>query len=166
MQFDRSNTVVIDIQCHVDNNREYVIKELTYGYCDGSSPPVHCVFKPPYDLFDLDMDIVLQNDYIFKRIHGLQWMAGDVPYTRLDDVLNLFKTCTILVKGNEKLKCLRKFLPNTTIFDLVSMKKILDYNTPDFVTSCSFHSGGKHDRCSWINLHKILCFLEDENLLF
>lgn len=165
MQFDRNNTVVLDIQCHLDNNREYVIKELTYAVCDKKSPPVHTVFMPPYDIFDLDMEIVLQNDYIRNSIHGLFWRDGNVPYHQLTDVLQQLKDFTILVKGNEKLKCIKKYLPNTSVVDLVSMKALSGCKTPDLITSCGYHSVERHNRCSWIHVHKILYCLENDNLL-
>lgn len=165
MQFERENTIILDIQCHVDNNREYVVKELTYAFCDKRTPPVHTVFLPPYDILDLDMEIILQNDYIRNAIHGLFWRDGNVPYANLPHILQQLKDFTILVKGTEKMKCIRKYLPDTMIFDLVTLKNLSSCKRPNNVKACGYHSLERQGRCSWIHVHKILSCLEDANLL-
>lgn len=165
MNLDRKKTIVLDIQCHLDNNREYIIKELTYAYCDRRSPPVHTIFQPPYDISDLDIDIILQNNFIRKSINGLFWNDGFVSYKELPNILQTLKDYTILVKGNEKFKNIKKYLPDSNVIDLVSMNKLTSLQDPEHIESCGHHLADRQNRCSLIHVHKILNYL-DENETF
>lgn len=82
---------VIEMQCFVNSNKEYVCKELAVGEVNEQcSPPYQIrryLFKPPYLKKHLSRAAISANDYCTRRLHGLIWEEGDYEYEELPHIL-------------------------------------------------------------------------------
>lgn len=106
--------VVIDIQCFINDNKTYILKEL--ALCELNGLVIfHGVFKPPFDFKWLSKRNQATNRYCTNHIHGLKWSEGDIEYSSLSNILlevtHPYKI--LLTKGNEKKQFLENILKRT-----------------------------------------------------
>lgn len=164
MLFDRTNSIILDIQCFLDDAGEYLIKEMAYAYCDRRSSIQHMLFKAPCNFKDLQPSTRKRNDYIRHNVHGLSWFDGTIPYSCLKELLDAISDSIILVKGRDKKKCLKKHLPNTKIIDLSIFDRLANCKKSMGVTSCDLHFKFIEDRCAVINVGKVFLYMEEKKM--
>ena len=105
---DRKSAVV-EMQCFVDNEGRFIVKELAIVSGNIQS---HWVFKPPYDSTKLDNKALRTNRWAEKYYHGLAWLSGDTPYEALERIIRRFCIMfdRIYTRGSEKCTLLTKIL--------------------------------------------------------
>lgn len=107
---------IVDLHCFVDDNSEFIVKEL--AVLDFNFLSVrHWLFKPPKDLITFNSKTNRTNQWLTHHYHRINWYEGDVEYELLSSVLrdNLEKYAVIYVKGQKKMHFLRRFLQSAVI---------------------------------------------------
>ena len=102
--------VVVDIECFSNN----VIKEVavcTQFYCIGLS------LKPPSALDKVSQNHTKQNEWLTRKLHGIEWSSGNVFYHNLENLWRSFKykNAVYYAKGLPKCKLLESLLEETFI---------------------------------------------------
>jgi hypothetical protein len=160
MSFQQNKTAIVDLQFVHGNNFQLYAKELVILKADSISPEYY-LFRSPYSLNELGGKSTWQNEFNFKNINGLKWEDGHIPYMELGNILDNLKDFTIVVKGQQKLKFLSKFLKEASIINLdtkCSLKAMKSY-----IHNCPTHDGD-FERCAVNNVFKILIFMEKQEL--
>lgn len=115
---DNNTAVILDFQSFVDNEGNYIIKELSaMDVLHFASR--HWIFKPPVQTVTNDK-YVRTNKWLTKHYHGLKWNDGEVPYenlfTLLSDHTRMYKY--VFVKGLQKKRFLAKHIIHNNIINL------------------------------------------------
>lgn len=105
-----ASPIIVDIQCFVNNYKEYILKEVCIVEKDSGVLLMHHIAKPPYCRLKL-MNAMLRINYrIMRKCHGLSWDCGDIPYHELYNKLTryLSNRSIVYVKGAEKKEYLKQ----------------------------------------------------------
>jgi len=157
---DRNSSTIVDFQYVLGNNKQVFVKELAFMPA-GTVIPNFFHFKPPYNIKELDNGALKQQHLNQQNVNGLDWSAGDIPYTSLEEILTpLNKYHAVLVRGEIKKNFLIKYL-STNIIDIDIGRSLTQL--PNFFTNCRIHKKKLPLRCSLNNLFKLFVFLENTN---
>lgn len=127
-----NNIGILDIQCFLDNNHQYVVKELAViplnakTEYNGKSK----MFQAPYPFSLLNAKIQRANNWNTYNHHHLKWHEGIIPYDELSTTINqLVEPYKMLfVMGNEKTEYIKTLLKSKSVVNieptLFSLKKI------------------------------------------
>lgn len=107
-------TCFLDVQGFRDNYNNFIVKELAFLFSDAR--PNHYIFSPPCKFKSLSLNARINNDYLTRNLHKLNWNFGDVSLYKLKDILEPLKNVHIYVKGAEKKKFIKNYCFN--VFDL------------------------------------------------
>ena len=109
-----------DMQMLRGAGNEYVIKEVSVYSSQYDVSRGTVVFQPPYAENILSAEQRKRNDYVTKRIHGLKWNSGTIPYEEHGAMIRelLRDYSRVYVKGLEKLRLLLTYIPAMHIYDL------------------------------------------------
>lgn len=156
---ERSNTLILDIQWLRGNANQVFVKELAFTTADSMNFSFYH-FLPPFSSNELLPIVRRSNNYCSKRINGLKWDEGCIPYTALPCILRpLSKYDKILVHGEEKIKFLKQYLNNVeAVPNMTSFFKI-----PAYKHSCILH----HEcfkRCALHHIFQIMFYCEREGI--
>jgi hypothetical protein len=162
LSYNNNSSVIMDFQYLRGNSQnEFFIKELstcTFGKFDMKS--YH--FKPPYGIQQLTSLNAMKCNTFIENNRNISWNDGCLDYTQVENVLLKFADKNIFVKGLQKKRLLKMYLPNTAIENLEnlfvnmpSLNKLRDY---DF--KCLTHY--KTNFCAHKNVINMIMFLEKE----
>lgn len=153
-----SDTVIIDIQFVVGNEREYYIKEIAILDLE-TLKLSNYIFKSKFAYSKLNSLARSQNFYNFKNINGLRWADGRLKYGEIINLLSAFKEKNIIVRGVEKKKELQKYLPTSNIIDLEMNKSLEICEDPG--VCCKIHENRFNLRCATKNVLKIKQYINE-----
>lgn len=164
MQFSRRNTVLVDFEYHVGNNKEVIIKEL--ALLKGNSMKVHTyLFTPPYPRSQLTFNAARLMRQKQEKSHGLDWSAGEYPYTYVAEIFGFLNSTSyltnLLVNGSKKAKYLRKFSPKVKDIGI-----LMDYDAyKRFDHDCPFHEYNfRH--CASHHVYQLNMYMTEQNLYY
>lgn len=125
--------LIIDFQGFKIENNQFVVKELA-AY-DGYRVS-HYVFEKPFDFKHLQRKYQKQSNWLSRHYHCIDWVAGDVPLSKLDGILQRLSNAEseIYVKGREKINYLRRFI-NKPLLELDEQPRLIK-STP----MCFYHT--------------------------
>lgn len=105
---------IVDLQGFKTADNEFVFKEVAVVALQEDSVPSVFLFKPPHPWEQLPYRNKCENRWLERNYHGLEWDSGRIPYENVAETLRgaLKDAGAVFVKGLEKAKWLRKFLPN------------------------------------------------------
>lgn len=155
MNHHNKSAAVVDMQFVVGNNAQLFVKEIVILPC-GSFIPEQYYLKPPYPREELNVKAVRQENYNARYINGLRWDGGNIEYNQLAKILLPLETSKIYVKGEEKAKFLRKYLPGVEIIDL-NIPKLSSLDS--YKIKCNIHAEGSKLRCAMQNCFNIYMHL-------
>jgi hypothetical protein len=161
MSFKAEETVIVDLQFVYGNNFNRHVKELAIMKADSVTPSYY-LFQPPYPLDELNDRAKRHENFIFENINGLSWMSGNTAYNNVQVILQEIKDYVIIVKGQQKMKYLSKFLGESNIINLDTKSSLISMK--HYNHGCPTHPFD-YRRCVLGNVFKILIFMEKENLL-
>lgn len=147
--------VLLDCQFILDNNKNYIIKEMAYKF-HNSEKYKHYIFRSPLNLNSIPKKVRQQNYFIYKNINGLHWKDGSVDYSKLRDILWGIKENKIYVRGLEKIKVLKRYNTDLDIIDLDMDESLKNY---DDILLCTHHNYKKQSRCALNNIFKLELYL-------
>lgn len=159
MSFQQSETVIVDVQFVAGNNYQLFAKELVILDCD-SIIPLYYLFKPPYSVHELNDRAKRHCEFVCDNINNLRWDDGYIAYNDIKIILQQISNKTIIVKGEQKMVWLQKFLKDSTIVNLdttVGLNSLKSYRH-----SCPTHKAD-YKRCAVNNVFKLLVFMEKTN---
>lgn len=108
--------MIVEIQAFRDNENKYIVKELALVSSYLHNRNLY-LFKPPYNIEQLNETAMKQTVWCTDHYHGLPWNYGDVDYRELPFILrshaNQHKV--ICTKGSEKAKWLQEILKRDVI---------------------------------------------------
>lgn len=124
--------VVIDFQGFKRVYNEFVFKEVAIIPLGENVQPIVYLFAPPHDWNLLPPRYKCENSWLTKNFHGLHWQEGEIPYEELEEILKAStrSASQIYVKGLEKQRWLKNFLPNVKnieSLDCPSLSKLNRY---------------------------------------
>ena len=110
--------VYVDFQGFL-NKEKFVFKELAI-ISEDYSVNLHCLFKPPHNISQLNTCERQIVKWLTKNHHGLKWQNGDQPYEELVETLTKYtkKANVIFVKGSAKEEILQNYIPHKTVLNL------------------------------------------------
>lgn len=158
--FSYADAVIVDMQFSVGNNSDLFIKELAVLPGNGVAP-YYYLFKPPFAFAKLGKRAQYQNLYNLRHINNLDWYCGTMDYSRIQNILAVFRENTIIVKGKSKKDTLAKFLPNAIIEDLGENFSLSAMR--NFIHNCPYHDS-TFSKCSINNVFKIRTWMEKNSL--
>lgn len=144
--------LIIDFQGFKIENNEFVVKELA-AY-DGYRVS-HYVFERPFDFKYLPRKYQKQSIWLSRHYHGIDWVAGDIPLSKLDEILNRLSNdeSQIYIKGREKANYLRRFI-NKPLLELDEQPRLIK-GSP----MCFYHTKA-NCVCSLFNVYYLYeCFI-------
>lgn len=111
---ERINEYVVDVQGFKASNNEFVFKEVAIVHLEEDAIPSVFFFKPPFKWNKLLPKNKSINHWLELNYHGLAWTSGDISYKELNDIMKLalINAKRVYVKGSEKTKWIRQFVPN------------------------------------------------------
>lgn len=153
------NSIILDFQYLLGNDKnEFFVKELSY--CSvGSLEACSFHFREPYSWKQLkNINSIKCNDYIKSKM-GIAWTDGIQSYNELENVLFELEKRTIYVKGREKVKFLRQYLPTTAIYNLEDIYPDMPTlgNLKNFYMKCDFHTNSV---CAHENVINLCIFIQ------
>lgn len=162
MQFCRRNTVLVDFEYHLGNNKEIIIKEL--AMLKGNSMKVHTyLFKPPYGRSQLTLDSARLMRAKQEKTHGLDWSAGEYSYSSLNDIFSFLNSAhyltNFLVNGSKKAKFLRKY--SNKVKDVGILMEYDDYKRFDH--DCPFHEYNFRN-CASHHVYQLNMYMTENNM--
>lgn len=100
--------LVVDIQGFKIENNKFIPKELA-AY-DGEKT-CHYIFKPPFNIKHLSMDVYKQALWLIKNHHCISWQQGFTPVYKFGEIVNqiMDKADIVFVKGREKLDYVKNY---------------------------------------------------------
>lgn len=106
----------LDMQGFRGDSNNLIIKELAFLFNENAERPKHYIFSPPCEFKSLSLNARINNLYIIRNLHKLNWKFGDVSINELPNILESIKNYAIFVKGSEKKKFIKNYCNN--VFDL------------------------------------------------
>jgi hypothetical protein len=105
--------LVLDIECFTGG----IIKELAIASPYFASS---FLFHGPTSFNQLTTQKQKENVWLTRNLHGITWESGTFAYKALGDILSLHvgTSGTIYVKGDQKIKALKQYLPFATYVNL------------------------------------------------
>ena len=133
---------VIDVQGFKDANHEFLPKEVSIISLQDNVAG-HWIIAPPCPYEELPEDVKSSNDYISRRMLGIQWFDGEVSLRKLRHHLyNVArKASRIYVRGDRKARYIESIMA----------RKII--NLEDYSPSTSFAELQKQFKCD-----QVCCF--------
>lgn len=160
---ENTDTIIIDIQFVVGNEKEYFIKEMAIFELE-TAKSYNYIFKSKFHYSKLNTHAKIQNYYNYKNINGLLWKDGDLNYQEISNVLNKFISKTIIVRGEDKKRVLKYYLPTTSIIDLEMNIGLESCDDPG--VCCSLHKYRPMLRCAYRNIFKIKQYLSNNKMKY
>lgn len=141
---------ILDIQCIIGADNKYTIKELSV-LCINSNASQHWIFKSSHIIQNAKSRSV--NNWLERHYHGLAIDDGDVRYEELPKILHSLKFKTIYVKGEQKEKIIKTYLPHVTVINLEEMGcPPLDYLCVTQPACCIFHMNLISKQCTYYKI--------------
>lgn len=143
-----TSPIIVDIQCFIDNYKEYILKEVCVIEEETGVLIMHHIVEPPYRK-TLLMDNILRINYrTMKKCHGLTWECGDIPYHELNDKLTrcISNRSVVYVKGAEKKEYLKQYFvtdrSSTNIIDAydIGCESLSSISVSPHVLRCKNHN--------------------------
>lgn len=155
MDFNKKSVVVVDVQFVVGNHNQMFIKELAVLE-SGSVSPKQFYFKPPFSKEELNAKAIRQGNFNYEFINGLSWTDGLIEYNQLSHILARLDDKKVYVKGEEKVKFLRRYLPENEIVepDIPKLNDLKKYKI-----RCEIHGEPPALRCAVHNCVAIYMYL-------
>lgn len=147
-----SSAAILDIQCVLNSDNKYMIKELSIVDVDTWASQ-HYIFKLcnviTQNLKSRNVNKWLENNY-----HGLSLNYGDIEYKELDRILNSFKFELIYVKGLQKQAIIKEIIPQIDVINLEDLgcPRLDQLCIEDGLPCCVFHKYSNTKQCSF---HKV-----------
>jgi hypothetical protein len=141
----------VDVECLKANGGELIVKELSILEYRTDKVSTFHLFSPPWVReCDFEEKTVATNDYLWQFRHGFRWNTGVTQYYRMNFIFkSLFsKTCTVYVKGTDKLNMIRRIVRNDKHVVFVELGKL---GCPKFDLS-TLHC--KNDKCLLFSQNK------------
>lgn len=136
------NIIIIDIQGYQFKSLHFLCKELSI--INQNNSIYHTFFELPIKFNSLSTSAQCQFRWLTNNIHGLNYSCRGLPYSLLSEVLNTHEliqsASLIVVKGAQKKKWLKYFLPHKNIIncEIWGCPKLLTLKY-DFKCSDSYH---------------------------
>lgn len=115
--------ILIDLQGFKSNNNIFIIKEI----CILKHNIVHhYIVKPPYNWNNLSKVEKQECIWVQQNYHGLHWNDGSITFPELKNyIYQLLKfNNSIYVKGNEKVKWVKKLIKNKKNINCINLEDI------------------------------------------
>jgi hypothetical protein len=131
---------VVDIQGFRDAFKQFVIKEVTVLTLHRNHVG-HWLAAPPCPFTDLPEDVRVENNYLSRNHHGIEWFDGDIPARQIHAKLREVARGARLIytRGLEKAKLLQSItsrqITNLEDRNCPSFKKL-----PPADTYCMYHA--------------------------
>lgn len=109
------SSAIIDVECILATNNRYLIKELSV-IDTHSWVTQHWIFKHSTNTQDLKSRNV--NRWLEKHYHCLSLDYGDVEFEEIGRILNSLKFDRIFVKGEQKQRLIKEYIPHITVSNL------------------------------------------------
>lgn len=156
MGYQRTNTVIFDIQFLIGHGGAYIPKEIAYIDLTEMSPR-HFTFKAPHSFNELEKTIKNRNGYVYHNINGLRWEDGEIDYRDFRLCFHHLNGRTVLVCGRDKKIFLQKYLLDSIIVDTESTDEIRlsRIESPKLLCSVHIQSASKKIRCAKNNIFKL-----------
>ena len=158
---EMSSWAVVEIECLRGVQGELCIKEL--AVVSDSCMDVFLI-RPPYDW--QTPDTAKQNQWIEQNLNGLYWHQGNIPYERLQHIIDGIarKFPVLYTKGNEKTQILRGLVGKVLYCNVIDMTGV---GTPKFgdiigrqSLRCLYHRGmATRLQCSLEKAFNFYCWL-------
>lgn len=107
---------IVDIQGFRDNGDHFIIKEIAaYTFAEGSLG--HWIISSPYTFSTLGDKAQSQNNWLSAYYHGLEWSDGDIPFMKIQEILqNIGRSASLIyAKGLEKAAILQEIMGRPVI---------------------------------------------------
>ena len=156
-------SLIVDIECYVDVNNEYVVKEMAMK--NTSTGQLQCIiFAPPYPFDELPRKMQQHNMWIYENIHRIPWDSGSVPYDTLKHQVEsaALTASSIYAKGHEKCKLLKKLF-NKKIIDLNTLQCPSPYRIEGDYHGCFVKSHEHLEHCALRKCLKLSAWLCKNN---
>ncbi|XP_031777337.1 uncharacterized protein LOC116415883 [Nasonia vitripennis] len=118
LKYPEENVYIVDIQGFQRIAADtFIFKEISFRNIRKTALPTAYLFKSPMPWEELTEEEKCMIHWLEKSHHGIEWNSGDIPYHRLQHVLQIFTRDVkkIFVKGEQKALWLKNYLPNTLI---------------------------------------------------
>lgn len=160
MSCSYENSAVLDIQCVVDAESKYFIKEMSVIDIDGAV--IHSwMFKHSAEILRQNMKSRRVNGWLKRNYHQLSYEDGDVDYREIEKIINSLKFTRIFVKGEQKQNIINSFLSdreNISVIDTADMgcpplRQLKSVKTGDSSICCIYHKDFDRTQCT---LYKVM----------
>lgn len=159
------NSIVVDVQCIVDENCDLIIKEMSTIAIRKNDIASHWIFNRPVN-FKMNAKSHKVNTWLHHKFHGFKYNEGTTPYEELYTIFQDLERNydTFFVKGLQKKKLLSKYV-SKNVYDLE------DYGCPRCsellqncnLPRCSFHHN-KSNVCTLSLVTALKKWAEDKYL--
>lgn len=146
------SSAIIDIQCVVASDLSYLIKEMSIVGIQ-SMATQHFIFK--HNNISQNEKSRGVNKWLENNYHGLSLDYGDINYEEIDRIINSFRFKYIYVKGKQKQKIIKQFIPHIDVIDLEELDcpRQAELCVEDHLPFCIFHNDKTYStQCTF---HKI-----------
>lgn len=119
------NTFVADIQFFRGNDNEIILKSFSFSELLSETAVVQqFIFKPPFDLTELDAPRRRAAERVTVNHHQLDWTAGLIDYDRAEHIVRacLTHATEVVVKGREKVVYLNSVLRRNVCFNIDNLE--------------------------------------------
>ena len=107
---------VLDIQCILRSDSEYMIKEMSVIELDNQLSMQHWIFKNSYSAQNTKSLRV--NKWLERNYHQLSLEYGDIEYKEINRIINSLKFNNIYVKGEQKKQIIKEFIPHVNVINV------------------------------------------------
>lgn len=112
-QAEKKMDYVVDIQGFQRVPNIFIFKEVAILTLQESDVPLVFNFQPPTDWTNLATEEKCTARWLERNYHGIPWGSGEIPYSRLNEVIRgtLFGARFIYIKGRQKKLWLSQMIP-------------------------------------------------------
>jgi hypothetical protein len=145
------SSAILDVQCILGENNKYFIKEMSIVDTETCSTQ-HWIFKHLNNI--QDEKSISVNKWLQHHYHRLSLECGDVEYKELCKILNSFKFNSIYVKGDQKRKIIKEYLPHVNVVNLENLgcprlNEVCDEETQP---CCISHKDSSPNQCTFFKV--------------
>jgi len=156
-------TAILDIQCVLDENSKYLIKEMSVLDLNSSNTQ-HWIFKH-YCTQNAKSRCV--NKWLMRNYHQLSLECGDVEYSEVERILNSLNFTRIYVKGTQKREIIKKFIPKIDVIDMGQEMNCPRFNQIECLTDlfrcCNYHKDLNRKQCTLFKVFMLSKWYKNNN---